>query len=168
MKTFILKLDPVTLDELYDDISPDFLAFILVEAIFNLVQFDTPPTEMTPEDVLYHCDDPDSQFESSVELLLEILKRDSGEDVDGEALETCYNSEYYDMVATKLAHCMDSVRTANDFSELTAIGFLFQSPEYSSSFKFTSTHIKNQVIFCLSGGSEAPMDAALKDLLRPS
>jgi hypothetical protein len=149
MATFILKIDPETREELYSDIALEFLDLIYIEGIFTIIQMTAPHEWPIVDDPLYYCDDPESQFETSVEYLLGILhenNRDDGIELPGTELRE-YSPDYQEVIATKLGTAVDSLRNNNEVHEIMAIKSVLELPEYTKRFKFSTIHLADRVVF---------------------
>lgn len=149
MKCFVLNLRKDTREELYNDIAVDFLNFLLIEAIFNANQLSSPQSLL---DVEYSLEDPDSQFETSVEYLLKVLQ-ESYKNGPPELIpceeDFEINSEIHDLISVRLGLAMESIQSANCPITLKAIGDLFLEPEFKHSFKFNAVHtsgVKNPTV----------------------
>lgn len=167
MQTFILKLDPALKDELYSDVPIDFLGYVFIEAVFNLVQ---TPSPVAVGEVDYHPNDPDSAFETSVEYLLSILEKFFPEDVHPEDDENdvILSLENHAWLGQTLSTAINSINNTNDFLWLTTVSELLLSPEYRTSYSFGAKHLENQVIFSIWGSGETILDKGLKELLEAS
>lgn len=151
MKTIILKLDPLTREELYADIAEELLAFIILEAVINVVnELPRPLRAMTPEEQLADCmDDTDTQLVSSVETLVSILiDHDEKNGADEQMLQH-NREEFTEQVSQKLYAAMESIATSNDVSELTAINQALNAPEVANHLSFCATHLGDRVLFTL-------------------
>lgn len=158
MRTMIVKLNPLTREELYADISPDLLAFILLEAVTNVVnELPVPVRAMSPEEQLADAmDDTDSQMATSIENLVGILiEHDEKNGVDTNS--PLYNiEEFSESVTQKLYAAMESVAASNDVAELSCISEALTAAEMSAGLilgaahlVFTATHLGDQVLFTL-------------------
>lgn len=149
MKTIIVKLDPLTREELYADISPDLLAFILLEAVVNVVnELPMPIRALSPEEQLADAmDDTDSQIAVSIENLVGILidyDEKNGVDTPQYSIE-----EFNEFVSNKLYAAMESINSSNDITELAVITSVLNSEELINNLTFTATHLGDQVLFTL-------------------
>jgi hypothetical protein len=151
MKSIIVKLNPSTQEELYSDISPDLLAFILLEAVINVVnELPVPARAKTlDEQVAEAMDDTDTQLMVSVENLVTILiEHDEKNGVDTNAPQ--YNiDEFNEHVSQKLFAAMESIGTVNDVADLATISAVLNSPELVNNMSFTATHLGDKVLFTL-------------------
>jgi len=152
MLSFILKLDPETREELYSDVALEFLDLIVLEAIFVIFQMANPYDYPLIDDVEYLTDDPDSQFEASVEYLLAYLAEKNPLDgvqlMDSEFVE--YDPGYRDAVMVKLGVAVDAINAMNDPSEMEAIKNVLKQPGFQKRFKFSSLHLKDRVVYNIS------------------
>lgn len=164
MKTFILKLDPQLREELYTDISENFIGYVLIEAIFNIIQ---APSPFALEDVDYHPNDPDSTFETSVEYLLNILEKFFPEDVmlDEEEDDMLASLDHHTWIGQTLSTAINCVNNANDYLTLFSVSGLLLSPEYMESYNFGARHLDTQVIFSIWEDSESCISTGIKELL---
>lgn len=157
MKSLTINLNPATREELYADVSPDFLAFILMEALFNVVK-DLPnamslymPVVDDPET---YADDPDSNVMASLEFLMEVMKEmdaKTGVDVTDSLYLTDIATVHTSWVTTKLCMAIESVSQFNDLAVLMVLGDLLRLPEYVAKLNFSTTHLGDTVLFVLSG-----------------
>jgi len=151
MKTIIVKLDPLTREELYADISPDLLAFILLEAVVNVVnELPMPIRALSPEEQLADAmDDTDSQLAVSIENLVGILiDYDEKNGVDTNSPQYSIE-EFSEFVSNKLYAAMESINSSNDITELAVITSVLNSEELINNLTFTATHLGEQVLFTL-------------------
>ena len=151
MKTIILKLDASTRDELYADISEELLAFIILEAVINVVnELPRPIRPMTPEEQLADAmDDSDTQLFSSVETLVSILiDHDEKNGADPQMLNHNMD-EFTEQVSQKLFAAMESIAASNDVSELAAISYALNAPELATHLNFCATHLGDRVLYTL-------------------
>lgn len=153
MLSFILKLDPETREELYADVALEFLDLIMLEAIFVIFQMANPYEYPLVDDVEYLTDDPDSQFEASVEYLLGYLAEKNP--LDGVLLAENpelveYDPGYRDAVMIKLGAAVDAINAMNDQSEMAAVKNVLKTPGFQKRFKFSSLHLKDRVVYNIS------------------
>jgi len=150
MLSFILKLDPETREELYSDVALEFLDLIMLEGIFVIFQMANPYDYPLVDDIEYLADDPDSQFEASVEYLLGVLADQNP--LDGvitlnnpELVE--YDPGYREAIMIKLGAVVDAINLMNDPSEMAAIKNILSQPGFQKRFSFSSLHLKDRVVF---------------------
>ena len=152
MDTFILKLKPELTEELFADISSEFLSFVIIEALFNIVQCDTVAGNSSiVDDPIFYCDDPDRPFDDSVAHLLQVMAdqdKMSGVVLPGEFYE--YNSEFHEQICNRLSKAIDVIRDSNDYCELFMIRQVFRKPEYQTQLNFATTYYSGRVVFSLS------------------
>lgn len=152
MLSFILKLDPETREELYSDVALEFLDLIMMEAIFVIFQMANPYDYPLLDDIEFLADDPDSQFEASVEYLLAVLAEKNP--LDGVQLSNTdlveYAPEYRDAIMIKLGAAVDAINAMNDPSEMAAIKNILSQPGFQKRFKFSSLHLKDRVVYSIS------------------
>jgi hypothetical protein len=152
MLSFILKLDPETREELYSDVALEFLDLIMMEAIFVIFQMANPYDYPLVDDIEFLSDDPDSQFEASVEYLLAVLAEKNP--LDGVLLPSDelveYAPEYRDAIMIKLGAAVDAINAMNDPSEMAAIKHVLSQPGFQRRFKFNSLHLKDRVVYTIS------------------
>jgi hypothetical protein len=151
MDVFYVKLDRAAQSELYADISPEFLAFIFIEAIFSIIQNNAPHKFPIVDDPVYYCDDPDSQFETSVEYLLAVMADcDKKDGVYVSEEDYQHGSENHTRICTKLGSAIESIQHSNCSAELMVIRELFNQPAYMNQVKFSATHLPDRVFFALT------------------
>ena len=156
MKSITLNLNPETREELYADIHPDFLAQILMEALFNVVQ--NIPNTMAMylpviDDAVEYAEDPDSKVMESVEYLLEMAKNEDalrGVLVDTPEYQVSLN-EYQNFITYKLCNAIESIAQFNDMGMLMVVGDMLRLPEFQAKLNFSTTHLGDKVLFMLSG-----------------
>ena len=156
MKGVTLNLNPATREELYADIHPDFLAQILMEALFNVVQ--NIPNTMAMylpviDDAVEYAEDPDSKVMESVEYLLEMAKNEDalrGVLVDTPEYQVSLN-EYQNFITYKLCNAIESIAQFNDMGMLMVVGDMLRLPEFQAKLNFSTTHLGDKVLFMLSG-----------------
>lgn len=151
MDVFYIKLDRTAQSELYADISPEFLSFIFIEAIFSIIQNNAPHAFPVVDDPIHYCDDPDSQFETSVEYLLAVMSDcDKKDGVWSCEEDYQYGSENHTRICTKLGSAIESIQRSNDSAELMMVREVFNQPVYMNQVKFAATHLPDRVFFVLS------------------
>lgn len=151
MDVFYIKLDRTAQNELYADISPEFLSFIFIEAIFSIIQNNAPHAFPVVDDPIHYCDDPDSQFETSVEYLLAVMSDcDKKDGVWSCEEDYQYGSENHTRICAKLCSAIESIQHANDSAELMMVREVFNQPAYMNQVKFAATHLPDRVFFVLS------------------
>lgn len=167
MKTFILKLDKNLSEELYENCPIEFVGHVLIEALFNIIQGSSPASIA---DIEYHPDDPDSAFDTSVELLAGVLEKFFPEDVSFiETEESMLESvQVSTAIGEKLTIAINAVNDANDFMTMTLITNTLLSTEFQKSFKFGAKHLPGQVVFTLWSELDDPENIGLKELLSPA
>lgn len=154
MKSIIISLGDSSRDEIYSDMSEDFVAFIIMEAIFNVVR-DIPNAIKnytlvidTPEE---YADDPDTNLMISVDVLTDVMKTmDAASGVDTEDPEYLGNlSEMISLVSAKLCLTAEAITLNNDVASLMAINDMLSMPEFSTNLNFSTTHLGDRVMFML-------------------
>lgn len=155
MKSIIINLGDSVRDEIYSDMSEDFVAFIIMEAIFNVVR-DIPNAVKlytlvvdTPEE---YADDPDTNLMVSMDLLTEVMKSmDATSGVDTDAPDYHKNlSEMISMVSAKLCLAAEAITVNNDITTLMAINDTLNAPEFNKKLNFSTTHLGERVMFLLT------------------
>lgn len=159
VKSLVFRLDPYTRDELYADVSEEFLNFIFLEAIFNTVADYTTNPEIAfvaGDDPFFNRNDPDCVYQASLELLMDVLKefdKRDGEDVDGpEYVEGL--QEHYQAVADKLSLAMSSIATANEPLDFMMFHKLLGDPNMTKSLSVNGKHWGNTVVLLFTGFPE--------------
>jgi hypothetical protein len=156
MKSLTINLNPATREELYADIHPDFLAHILMEALYN-VTLDIPNTMAmyvpVVDDANEYAEDPDSNVMASVEFLMEVLK---GEDTKNGVDVTTPDylekiGEYQNFISYKLCNAIESIAQFNDLAVLMVVNTMLNLPEFKAKLNFSTTHLGDKVVFVLSG-----------------
>jgi len=167
MDAFMVLLHPDLKEELYSDIDENFLAFVMLEAIYNVVSNPELIPLRVMDDSSHLCDDPDSYFDNSVTYLLDILAdhdKEKGVLQDGELYE--FNSEQHEVLCNKLHEAMACIQYANSLLDLTVIRDALSQPQYARHMVFTAKHYPDRVFFTAQPGRETmiPTDGML-DLL---
>jgi len=166
MHSFILKLNAETRDELYADIGIEFMGFILIEAIHNILVAGQPGVLEIEDDLTRIHKTDESQFDVSVDYLIDIVQEFN--EANGIVLSDEYyrfNSEYHDQFATKLADAIVSIEDSNDFTEIMALQPTFNDPAIVKGFKFTAYHYPDRVLFLVYPANTPTPQASLADLI---
>lgn len=154
MKSVIINLDPDTRAELYADVSNTLMDFILIEAL-TIALKDYSSSVETLQDAIadpeYYKNDPDTNIEQSIELLLDVLKeldRQDGEDVESPFYDV---SSYSDWLRDKLCLAISSITDANTPLDFMMLNDVLTLPELSKQFNFQGKHLNNRVVMLLTG-----------------
>ena len=151
MNAFILLLDPVTRDELYSDADITFIELILIEALVNIIQVMINPSDLLPNEDGLTCDDPEAGFLWSVDYLLHVIQEtNKKEGVVISEEDVSYNSEFYDMVSTRLGMAIESIRAANCLTQLSALRDLFVDQAMGKDFRYKASHLGTRVVFTIT------------------
>lgn len=156
MQSVIVNLGPGAQEELYADINEDFLAFVILEALFNVVRH-IPASVRQYTSVLNlaeeYIEDPETELFVSAEFLAHIMREmDAKTGVDTESEE--YNKNFDELmsaVKAKLAQAADAISNNNDLVMLMAINDVLSKPELSIKLNFSTTHLGDKVMFMFSG-----------------
>lgn len=155
MKALILRLDPLTRAELYSDISDMFMDFVMVEAIFNVLNdfISRPDTFMDAcSDQEYYKNDPECCLAASTELLMDVLKemdKQDGVDITSPEYDL---STFSGWVTDKLCLAISSITTANKPMEFMAMHTILEDPALSQRLQVRGKHLGNTVVLMLDGG----------------
>jgi len=159
MLSVILKLGEDLIDELYSDIEQDFLAFIIMEALYNVIR-DLPSSFIDYTKVVTsaeeYMDDPDTNLMVSQDLLADVMRNmdiADGEDVESELYKEQL-PEMLSMVSAKLCLAAELITTHNDITELAAIGNVLSQPGMKENLHFSTTHLNDRIMFMLSSPLE--------------
>lgn len=156
MKSFIIALGDSEREELYSDMHEDLVAFIIMEAVFNVVR-DIPSAvrayTLVVDTAEEYADDPDTNLMVSVDFLTDVMKGlDAKAGVDVEAPDYLGNlKEMISVVSAKLCIAAETITVNNDIVILMSINETLNSPEFLDQLNFTTTHLGNKVMFTLSG-----------------
>lgn len=158
MKTLILKLDPQTREELYSDAGEAFMDFLLMEAVYNVLlgyQANSVQWMDAIHDPDHYQNDPDTAMASSVEMLLDVMKKlDSDVGVEGtETEEYVFDLEenHAPWVSDKLALAVASISAANTPDEFMVLFTMLNDPGLSRRLTFHGRHLGNTVVMMLEG-----------------
>lgn len=166
MDAFMVLLNKDLKEELYSDIDPNFLAFVMLEGIYNVVSNPELIPLRVMDDSSYLCDDPDSFFDNSVTYLLDILAEHdqaAGILAQGELYE--FNSEQHEFLCRKLHEAMACIQYANSLLDLAVIRETLSNPIYARHLVFTAKHFNDRVFFTLQPGPAivpAPVDGMVE------
>lgn len=152
MKNIVLHLNPATREELYSDIHPDFLAFVLMEAVCNVVGNIPVALEMhaVVDDTTEYLDDPDCNLAASCEYLKEVMVRwDAGDGVQVTSPGYDINA-YMTEISVKLATAVESIAQFNDPLVLASLGEFFMTPGVKEKVNFSTFHLGNVVMFMIA------------------
>lgn len=167
MYNFIVRLNPETRDELYSDASEAFMGFLLLEAIYCILSVGQPGFLEAMDDIDFEHLDETSQFDTSIEYLLEIHKKlneDCGIFLDD--AEYCFNSDAHDQIAEKLTLAILSLEEFNDPGELFVLEGVFNDPLIKAGFRFNAMHFPERAAFYVTPRTTPDMrQASLADLL---
>lgn len=158
MKSVIVNLGPSAREELYADINEDFLAFVILEALFNVVRC-IPASVKLYSNVIdiaeEYIEDPETELFVSAEFLSHVMREmDAKTGVNTESEE--YNANFDELmsaVKAKLAQAADAISNNNDIVMLMAINDVLSTPELSLKLNFSTTHLGDKVMFMFSGDS---------------
>jgi len=142
MTTFFVCIDADRKDELYSDISEEFLSIVLLEAIINVVKNPNESFDII-DDPAFYCDHPESEFADSVLYLLDVLTERARQDgvlKDDEAYDE--NSPEHAVVCYKLSESMAALQAGNNPLDLMMIQQVLENPSNSQHTAFTSYHLK--------------------------
>jgi hypothetical protein len=153
MDTFQLDLSGGLFDELMADVSPEFLGFVLIEAVQLIVQdyFLDNGEGVVVDDAIYKCDDPESLYDVAVQHLLMICSENdqtNGVLVPGELYE--FSSDAHEQICEKLNSAMLVIGHNHGITDLAVIHGLLSSSPYSTGYNFSVVYIGDRVMFNLS------------------
>jgi hypothetical protein len=168
MHNFVVRLDHAAKEELYSDISDEFMGFILIEAIMIILAAGKPGAMNTLDDQERIQEYPEHQFDVSIDYLLEVIEQinvECGVFLPKEEYEC--NSDIHGRICTKLADAIEIIEAKNDIGETLALRFVFEDPLVAQGFKFVAMHYPDRVAFCIIPASVANMksDVTLAKLL---
>jgi len=163
MKGFFLNVDRTTADELYSDISPEFLSLVLLEAVTNVIYNPGERHDIPVDDPETYCDNPDSHFEDSIQYLLSVLTdRARNDGILTDEQEYDMDSEQHIVLSYKLGEAMASIENANSMLDLYAIHNELEKTDKGGGLVFTTMHLNGKVFFTIKPKIE---DAALLAML---
>lgn len=154
----MVNLGPGAQEELYADINEDFLAFVILEALFNVVRC-IPASVRLYSSVVdiaeEYIEDPETELFVSAEFLSHIMREmdaKTGVDIESEQYNENFD-ELMSAVKAKLAQAAEAISTNNDIVMLMAINDVLSAPELSLKLNFSTTHLGDKVMFMFSGDS---------------
>lgn len=150
MDTFQLNLASELNQELLSDISPEFLGFVLIEALqLTVNEFFRDNDIVVPvDDGVYRCDDPDSDYDNAVNHLLAVLTetdKTNGVLEEGEFHE--YNTQHHEQICEKLNQGLMVIRNENGITELAAIRDLLSEDAYRNGYSFSVSFYPERAVF---------------------
>lgn len=162
MTTFVLEIDPETREELYSDIGEDFIGFVLIEALHNILLVKRPGILGVLDQIEFPLDLPEGhpeqglaenvgmEIDASVDYLLEILQRLDlaiGAILPDEDYQ--FGSYYYEIIHSKLSLAITSIEECNQPSQLHSLAEIFGSPKYAGGFSFKVVHYPDRFVVVL-------------------
>jgi hypothetical protein len=154
----IVKLDPDTRDELYADINPNLVDFVLLEAITlagkEMINNPDAMIEAAGDEV-YHLNDPDIDMEDSIRAILDVMVETdklAGIDTTAEGYDI---EEKYPFISDKLVLALSSVTFANKVGEVIMFHNVVSSPKFAQGVHVKGTHLGNVATLSLTPLAEA-------------
>ena len=171
MHNFVVKLDPTTLEELYSDVSNDFVGFLVIEAIMNILVAAAPDAVSVLESAEFVNEYPENQLDTSAEYMLEVsqsLDKACGITIDSANYD--YNSDNHELAVSRLNLAIHSIEAANDISVILGLSSVFFDPSIVSGFHFNAIHGKSCIVYCLYGHAENNLEQnnTLAGMLEPT
>lgn len=171
MHNFVVKIDPNTREELYSDVSNDFVGFLVIEAIMNVLVAAAPDAVSVLESIERVNEFPENQLDVSAEYMLEVAKSlDQANGITIDDANYGYNSDNHEMAVSRLNLAIHSIEAVNDISVILGLSSVFNDPSIVSGFHFNAIHGKDCIVYCLYGHSESNLETntTLASMLEPT
>lgn len=158
MELLIVKLDPETRDELYADINPNLVDFVLLEAITlagkEMINNPDAMIEASGDDV-YHLNDPEIDMDDSIRAILDVMVETdklAGIDTTAEGYDI---EEKYPFISDKLVLALSSITFANKVGEVIMFHNVISNPKFAQGVHVKGTHLGNVATLSLTPLAEA-------------
>lgn len=158
MEFLIVKLDPDTRDELYADINPNLVDFVLLEAITlagkEMISNPDAMIEASGDEV-YHLNDPDIDMEDSIRAILDVMVETdklAGIDTTADSYDI---EEKYPFISDKLVLALSSITFANKVGEVIMFHNVVSNPKFVQGVHVKGTHLGNVATLSLVPLSDA-------------
>lgn len=162
MEFLIVKLDPDTRDELYADINPNLVDFVLLEAITlaGKEMINNPDAMIEAAgDEIYHLNDPDMNMDEAIRAILDVMvETDKLAGVDT-AAEDYDIEENYQFISDKLVLALSSITFANKVGEVIMFHNVISNPKFTQGVHVKGTHLGNVATLSLTPLAEAAQAA---------
>lgn len=158
MEFLIVKLDPDTREELYSDINPNLVDFILLEAITlaGKEMINNPEAMLEAAgDEVYHLNDPEIDMEDSIRAILDVMVETdklAGIDTTADSYDI---EEKYPFVSEKLVLALSSITFANKVGEVIMFHNVVSNPKFAQGVHVKGTHLGNVATLSLTPLAEA-------------
>lgn len=153
MEFIIVKLDPDTREELYADINPHLVDFILLEAITlagkEMINNPDAMIEASGDDY-YHMNDPELDMDSAIRSVLDVMEqvdKEAGVDTTAEDYDV---EDKYQFISDKLVLALSSITFANKVGEVLLFHKLVTDPKFSTGVNVKGNHLGNVATLSLS------------------
>lgn len=152
MRSIVLHLNPATRDELYSDIHQDFLAFVIMEALCNVVGNIPQVLELfsVVDDTTEYLEDPDCNLAASCEYLKEIMIQSDARDGVNTDSPNYDIDAYMSEIGVKLATAVESIAQFNDPLVLASLAEFFGTPGLKEKVNFSTFHLGDVVMFMVN------------------
>lgn len=158
MEFLIVKLDPDTRDELYADINPNLVDFVLLEAITlagkEMISNPDAMIEASGDEV-YHLNDPDIDMEDSIRAILDVMVETdklAGIDTTADSYDI---EEKYPFISDKLVLALSSITFANKVGDVIMFHNVVSNPKFAQGVHVKGTHLGNVATLSLVPLSDA-------------
>lgn len=158
MEFLIVKLDPDTRDELYADINPNLVDFVLLEAITlagkEMINNPDAMIEASGDEV-YHLNDPDIDMEDGIRAILDVMVETdklAGIDTTADSYDI---EEKYPFISDKLVLALSSITFANKVGEVIMFHNVVSDPKFAQGVHVKGTHLGNVATLSLVPLSDA-------------
>lgn len=171
MHNFVVKVDPATREELYSDVSNDFVGFLVIEAIMNVLVAQAPDAVSVLENAERITEFSENQLDTSAEYMLEVAQTlDKANGITIDSANYDYNSDNHEMAVQRLNLAIHSIEAANDISVILGLSNIFTDPSIVSGFHFNAIHGKDCIVYCLYGHSDGSVvpNVTLASMLEPT
>lgn len=158
MEFLIVKLDPETRDELYADINPNLVDFVLLEAITlagkEMINNPDAMLEATGDEV-YHLNDPEIDMNEAIQAILDVMvETDKLAGIDTTA-DDYDPDEKHDFISEKLVLALSSITFANKVGEVLMFHSVISNPKFAQGVHVKGTHLGNVATLSLTPLAEA-------------
>ena len=162
MEFIIVKLDPDTRDELYSDINPHLVDFVLLEAITlagkEMINNPEAMLEAAGDDV-YHLNDPDIDMDSAIRAILDVMvetDKAAGIDTSADGYDV---EDNYQFISDKLVLALSSITFANKVGDVIMFHNTVSDPKFAHGVHVKGTHLGNVATLSLTPLAEAAQAA---------
>lgn len=158
MEFIIVKLDPDTRDELYSDINPNLVDFLMLEAITlagkEMLNNPDAMLEAAGDDV-YHLNDPDIDMDGAIRAIIDVMAE--ADKVAGiERSDIHEDEDTYQFISDKLVLALSSITFANKVGEVIMFHNTVSNPKFAHGVHVKGTHLGNVATLSLTPLAQVP------------